>query len=165
MARVLGERFEIEEAVKVSSRERTEAEGRLAKVDRKILDTKEAKALKLADFKQQLKDLNEEQKVLLDVHENGVQKVKVQVFERLNDRQSHVEMVRVDNGKVIGERALTAEERQLDIMDLDPKGTGKPQASKPPAKVKGKASAGGAKPGAAKAKGRGKGRSAEASAE
>jgi hypothetical protein len=143
----LRERFEIEQTIKVASADRQGKTDHLAVVDRKILEVQASKAADVSDYNQKLKDLRAEQKALLDTIENGVAKVKVVVGERLNDQTGQVETYRLDTGMVIPEltRALSREERQLDITDLDPKGTGKPgatkataKAGKPPAKTKGK---------------------------
>lgn len=143
----LRERFEIEQTIKVASADRQGKTDHLAVVDRKILEVQACKAADVSDYNQKLKDLRAERKALLDTIENGVAKVKVVVGERLNERLGQVETFRLDTGMVIPEltRALSREERQLDITDLDPKGTGKPapakaapKAGKPPAKTKGK---------------------------
>lgn len=153
-ARKLGDRFTTEIVVNVSNKERDEKKDELVEVDREIDRIAAEKSAADSEFNQQLKGELKRRTDLLNTIESGTEKQEVEVFERLNDKLGQIETVRVDNGKVLPEftRALTAEERQLDIMDLDPKGTGK---TPPPAKAKG-----GRKPGPAKGKARGKGRAA-----
>jgi len=143
----LGEKKLIDMPVKVASKDRQEKTDHLAVVDRKILEVQACKAADVSDYNQKLKDLRAEQKALLDTIESGIQHVKVEIYEKLNEQLGQVETIRVSDGKVLPEftRPLNKEERQLDIMDLDPKGTGKPapakaapKAGKPPAKTKGK---------------------------
>lgn len=113
--------------VKVTNKDRDEKKDELVEVDREIDRIAAEKSAAGSEFNRQLKDERKRRADLLSTIESGTEKIEVEVFERLNDKLGQVETVRVDNGKVLPEftRALTAEERQLDISELDPQGTGK----------------------------------------
>jgi predicted phage-related endonuclease len=123
----LGEKFVKTIQVKVGAKGQEAKKDELVGVDREINRVEGEKAAEMNEFNSQLKGLRKQRNQLLDTIENGIEEQEIEVFERLNDKLQQVETIRVDTGKVMPEftRALTAEERQLDISDLDPKGTGK----------------------------------------
>jgi hypothetical protein len=100
-------------------------------VNREIDKVADEKAGSVSGFNQQLKDLRKKRKSLMDVMEEGFETIEVDAYERVNDQLMQIETVRRDNGKVVEEltRPMSAEERQLGLEDVKPRGRGRRRKS------------------------------------
>lgn len=103
--------------VDVTAEEQGERKDRLVVVDRKILSVKAEKASKSSDYAQEIKTLEKERLALLEAIGTGREKRDVKCYLERDDRRGMMLTKRVDNNAVIDERALTLEERQVDMFD------------------------------------------------
>jgi hypothetical protein len=96
-------------------------------VNRKIDEVAAEKAAASADYNERLKALRLQRKTLMDVMDEGFETVQVDAYERVNEQLMQIETVRRDTGKVVDEltRPMSADERQLSIDDVKPRGRGK----------------------------------------
>lgn len=102
------------------------------------------KLAELSGFNKRLRDVRGLQKALHTAFSTGKEKRKVEVFERRNERLHQVETVEKATGKIMAERAMTADERQEKMFSEDgkqakvkAKSNGKaPELSKEPLKAK-----------------------------
>lgn len=84
---------------------------RNAEIDRKILDIMADKAAANQGFNADLKMLRKEQVTLLESAKAGKAKLEVSCYQERDDRRGMMLTRRNDNGDIVDERALTAEER------------------------------------------------------
>ncbi len=84
---------------------------RNAEIDRKILDIQAQKAMANQGYNGDLKLLRKEQVTLLESAKAGKAKLEVDCYQERDDRRGMMITRRNDNGDIVDERALTAEER------------------------------------------------------
>jgi len=86
---------------------------RNADIDRKMIEIKAEKAEANQGFNNDLKLLRKEQATLLEAITVGKAKVEVQCYQERDERRGMMLTMRCDNGHIVDERALTAEERGI----------------------------------------------------
>ena len=84
---------------------------RNADIDRQILTILGEKAAANQGFNADLKGLRKEQVTLLESAKAGKAKLDVECYQERDDRRGIMLTMRCDNGNIVDERALTAEER------------------------------------------------------
>ncbi len=84
---------------------------RNAEIDRKILEIQAEKAAANSGFNGDLKTLRKEQVTLLESAKAGTAKLEIDCYQERDDRRGIMLTMRCDNGNIVDERALTAEER------------------------------------------------------
>lgn len=91
--------------------------GRLAEIDREILDVTAEKTEANADFNKQLKELRKDQRAILDSIETGELRAEVEVYEEFDEERLEVLTKRADDDQVIPEltRPMSPEERQMSL--------------------------------------------------
>lgn len=87
---------------------------RNADIDRKMIEIKGQKALANSDFNGDLKVLRKEQETLLTSINTGKTKIEVQCYNEKDERRGMMLTMRADNGFIVDERALTADELRED---------------------------------------------------
>ncbi|HEX5865426.1 MAG TPA: hypothetical protein VF014_14435 [Casimicrobiaceae bacterium] len=105
--------------IDVSDEEHDARIRRLIEVEHKINDTESDKASRVSDFNGELKQLRKEKQKLLDAIKTKRERRDVECYELAEERTNTMHICRATDGKVLGERAMTLEDR----MNL-----GKPKA-------------------------------------
>lgn len=82
-------------------------------IDRKRFEIMNEKAAANAAFGEELKALKKEQLALLEAETSGKAKREFQCYQERDDRRGMMLTMRCDNGDIVDERALTAEERDV----------------------------------------------------
>jgi hypothetical protein len=97
--------------VALTSEELAKNDARNAEVDIQIRDIKGQRAESNNRFKELLTGLTKEQTGLLERRSTGKAKVEIPCYQERDDRRGMMLTRRNDNGDIVDERALTAEER------------------------------------------------------
>jgi hypothetical protein len=100
--------------VTLTEEEITAKLNRNADIDREILSIMGEKAAANSGFNADLKTLRKEQVTLLEAAKAGKAKLEIQCYNDRDDRRGMMLVRRKDNGEIVDERALTAEEREAD---------------------------------------------------
>lgn len=87
---------------------------RNADIDRKMIEIKAEKAEANQGFNNDLKLLRKEQATLLEAITVGKAKIEIECYAERDERRGMMLTMRCDNGHIVDERALTAEERSAD---------------------------------------------------
>lgn len=106
---------------------------RNADIDRKIIAVSGQKALAARGYNDDLKLLRKEQETLLSTISTGKTKLEVECYLERDDRRGIMFTLRNDNGEIVDQRALTADElnedRQGSLFEGDKKPAGPDDAS------------------------------------
>lgn len=115
--------------VTLTSEEKLENLDRIANIDRKILSLEGDKAAANQRFTEEFKALKKERLTRLEQDTAGKAKVEVECYQERDDRRGMMLTMRCDNGHIVDERALTAEEREVDDRQGDLFAGGKPDSA------------------------------------
>lgn len=84
----------------------------------KEIDRLKAKKREVSqEFTDKLKEASEQRKALLEQIESGLQEVTVPTLEKPDMRRGMMLVVRTDTGEAVDERALTVQERNVDLFE------------------------------------------------
>lgn len=97
--------------VDLTDEEKLENLDRIANIDRKMLAIEGEKAAASARFNDELKGLRKERLTRLEQDTAGKCKMEVECYHERDDRRGIMLTMRCDNGHIVDERALTADER------------------------------------------------------
>ncbi len=90
---------------------------------RKLDDTKAEAREVASDYRSRLVALQKRELEMRNAIDTGVERIAVECTERRNEQQHTIELVRIDNGKVLKSRAMSDAERQLTIPGTGPAAT------------------------------------------
>jgi phage-related tail protein len=127
MAIQLNDDVKVPVRIQVNKAGMAEKNAEFLAVNRKLDEVRAEKAAASAEFGERIKALNLQRTSLMDVLAEGFETVQVDAYERVNEQRMEIETVRRDTGKVVEEltRPMSAEERQLGLDDVKPRGKGR----------------------------------------